>query len=758
MEQVFLKILNMSITAGYCALAVMVLRLFFKKQPKVYSYALWLIVAFRLICPVSFESVFSLMRVSTEAIPSNITVEEMPAVSTGNARVDMAVNRALAMVTPSTAEVVEEAAQTGASPMQMVLFVGSILWLVVAAVFFGYGIGSYMRMRRELSGATETEPGVFVSDCLKTPFVLGHFKPQIYLPEGLSSAEKAYVLEHERTHIRRGDHIIKMGAFFLMCVHWFNPVLWASFFLMCKDMEMSCDEKVVKKLSADHTLETKKDYASTLLALASNHQFSFGGPLAFGEGNIKKRINNVLQYKKRTVAVSVVLTIAVIVAALLLMGNPKDIEAGNVPGGVTATTAPIATATPSPTPVLPEETQTPTITPITDKAANPPATAYLERLMEKDGGVICYGIVRDNVVGNQYFSLELPEECVGKISYLAEIEEKEDGSKELKALHFYMTRESIDRAELLKVAMSGNLGNTRYWLDSYGWVELKDYLENGNFMDFELLKQEFVLVNEAGTGGMVESFPLDNTFSGEEAETFQRLAAMLSKELKIAFHELPQESYTEKELEKYRIWQQESLGSELMENVYYAEIQDRQIVTPYFELWVPEECVDKVSYLLKLQENADGTKAVSGLQFFYAAATKPREIFLTEPKAWSDYFVTSSWLGGMGWATIENYDVPNDILVDWVNRTGSVSINQLEPIYLAEAAPFGRELIWANAEETGAYFYYQPTDVQWMPEFEEEYLKLEGVLKRSVGITFFAEPDAISRDAFIEKLKGFVTE
>ena len=287
MEQIFLKIINMSITAAYCALAVMLLRLLFKKLPKIYSYVLWIIVAFRLICPVSFESVFSLMRVPTETISTDFAVQELPEVSTGNNKVAVNINKPL-LVAAELVDDVETSviAETDASPMQTALFAGSIIWLVVAAVFFGYGVGSYMRMRRELSDASELEAGVFQSDRLKTPFVLGVFKPQVYLPENLTLAEKVYVLEHERTHIRRGDHIVKMAAFFLMCVHWFNPVLWAAFFLMCKDMEMSCDEKVIKKLSSGHTLETKKDYASTLLALASNHQFSFGGPLAFGEGNI----------------------------------------------------------------------------------------------------------------------------------------------------------------------------------------------------------------------------------------------------------------------------------------------------------------------------------------------------------------------------------------------------------------------------------------------------------------------------------------
>ncbi|MBQ8038252.1 MAG: peptidase M56 BlaR1, partial [Lachnospiraceae bacterium] len=207
MEQMFLKILNMSITASYCALAVLVLRLFLKNLPKIYSYVLWLIVAFRLICPVSFENVFSLMRIPTEVISTNTAAQQLPEIKIGNAEAVVDENRTL-------------------------LFVGNVLWLMGATGFLGYGIGSYERMRRELRDAKEIDAGIFLSERLRTPFVLGYFKPQIYLPEGLSSVERTYVVEHERTHIRRGDHIIKSSSFFLMSLYWFNPVLWFSFFMM----------------------------------------------------------------------------------------------------------------------------------------------------------------------------------------------------------------------------------------------------------------------------------------------------------------------------------------------------------------------------------------------------------------------------------------------------------------------------------------------------------------------------------------------
>lgn len=326
MEQIFLKVLNMSLTAGYCTLAVLVLRLLLKKFPKIYSYALWSIVAFRLLCPVSFESVFSLMRISPDAIPQDIATQQTPQISTGLKNIDTVVNKALAVTAPTTVLSGTSPLNSpdSANPLQVILFFGSIVWILVAVFLFSYSLITYVLTRQKLKSARQEAPGIYVSDFLKTPFVLGLFHPSIYLPEGLTGNERDYVLLHEQTHIRRYDHLIKLTAFVLVCLHWFNPLLWLAYFLMCSDMEMSCDEAVVRTLAGEHTSETKKEYASTLLGLASHHPVSFGGPLAFGEGNIRQRITNVLTYKKRTVFVSTVLVVAVVAAILLLAGNQKE--------------------------------------------------------------------------------------------------------------------------------------------------------------------------------------------------------------------------------------------------------------------------------------------------------------------------------------------------------------------------------------------------------------------------------------------------
>ncbi len=732
MEQIFLKLLNMSITAGYCALAVMILRLLLKKQPKIYSYALWLIVAFRLLCPVSFESIFSLMRVSTETIPSNIAMQKAPEVSTGIGSVDVVVNRVLNTVAaPAPGDSV--------NPLQVWLFVGSVLWLVVAAGFLGYGIGSYLKMRQELKGAEETEPGVFVSERLKTPFVMGFLHPVIYLPEGLSGAERAYVLEHERTHIGRRDPIVKLGAFLLMCIHWFNPVLWLSFFLMCKDMEMSCDEKVIKTLSENHSVETKKDYASTLLSLASNHQFSFGGPLAFGEGNIKKRIANVLQYKKRTVAVSAVLAAVVLAVIFLFVGNPKtEKEIGGVPE---------VQATPLATPEI-------TPLPVTGAVV---ATFQMELLKEENGVRHYYGIIEKTRTETGYFTLDVPEECVGEICYYLKLAEQAEESFAVQEIRFYLTKQ-LSAGGLKKwLEDNGDGPQMVQELDAYRWIELKPFLEEGNIKDFVSMRGNLAVINEAGTGGYLHEFPLDNILmpGTEEYAAYDTAGRSFDINTQLTIHLAPQTVYTAQELAAYALWMEESLGTKLQENVYYGELKDNRTVTPYFELWIWDNCVDKVSYLLRLEEKEDGTRAVSYLNFYYTPGTHLKPEAAVAANDNSDYFTKASWLGGVWYHTLEEYlyDAAEKTLLRWAERAGSIHIRDIEPYYLAEAAPVGRELYWTNAEGTGGYFVRRPSDVQWREEFKEEYLTVQGALMENLDITFFGEPEADISPELMQKLK-----
>lgn len=317
MEQIFLRILNMSITAGYCVLVVMILRLLLQKMPKIYSYALWAVVYFRLVCPVSIKSVLSLVRVNTQTIPMDIGVRETPRIYSGSARVDAVVNEGIRQTIPQTK------VEASVNPMQVVLFVAAVTWLLVAAMLIFYSFWSVFRLKRQLAKAKWVEQNIYEAGNLQTPFVLGFFRPCIYLPASLRGREREYVLAHEKTHIKRRDYLIKQAAFLVTCVYWFHPLVWLAFYQMCRDMEMSCDESVIRRMGG----EIKKEYSASLLSLASGRQIVNGSPLAFGEGGIKARITNVLHYKRPTFWVSIFFVAVLTMVLLGLALNPEEVEA-----------------------------------------------------------------------------------------------------------------------------------------------------------------------------------------------------------------------------------------------------------------------------------------------------------------------------------------------------------------------------------------------------------------------------------------------
>ena len=313
MDKLFLSVLNMSLTASYVIAAVMLVRLFLKKAPKAISYALWAVVGFRLVFPFSFESVFSLLPFKAVPIPADIAVQQIPRVDSGIRVVDNVVSGVLPAGTP-TASV---------NPLQIWLAAGMYLWLAGIAAMLIYSIMSIVLLKRRLNGATLTQDNIYKADNLKTPFVLGLFRPKIYIPAGLTEEEKRYIILHEQTHIRRHDHMVKFLAFFILCLHWFNPFAWTAFLLMSADMEMSCDERVLKEIGG----ETKKAYSMSLLSLAAERRIIGGSPLAFGEGNIKGRIKNVLNFKRPAFWVLILSVAAVILAVVCLLTNPvKGLE------------------------------------------------------------------------------------------------------------------------------------------------------------------------------------------------------------------------------------------------------------------------------------------------------------------------------------------------------------------------------------------------------------------------------------------------
>ena len=306
----FIQILNMSLGAAWAALLVMAGRLLLQKAPKKIPYALWGVVLFRLVCPVSFTSIFSLMP-RPQTIPQDILYAPQPEIESGFVVFDQAVNQSLPPAAP--------AANASANPVQFWLEIGSLVWQVGALLLLLYCVLSYLRFSRRLGEATLREGNIWESDRIPTAFVLGFFRPRIYLPLGLEEEEREYILCHEETHIRRMDHLIKPLALLLLCVHWFNPVLWLAYFLMCRDMEMSCDELVMEKLGSG----IRKGYSTSLLAVSAR-QSGLVTPLAFGENDVKNRIQNVLRYKKPAFWVLMAALVLGVILAFCLLANPRE--------------------------------------------------------------------------------------------------------------------------------------------------------------------------------------------------------------------------------------------------------------------------------------------------------------------------------------------------------------------------------------------------------------------------------------------------
>jgi beta-lactamase regulating signal transducer with metallopeptidase domain len=319
MINLFIAILNMSLIASFVALGVILIRIPLKKAPKVFSYALWAVVLFKLLCPFTIETTLSLVPVKAEPVPQNIIYSQTPSIDSGISFVDNSINRAIKNTVPPANPA------TSINPMQIILFALSCIWLAGIAVLLLYSLVSYFRLKYRVRMVIPVRENIYETDRIKTAFVLGFVHPKIYVPVGLSEQEIDYILKHEQTHIRRRDYLIKPLAFIAVCVHWFNPVIWFSYYLAMRDMELSCDESVLKHYGSD----IRRDYSNSLLSL-SVKQSGLISPLAFVETGVKDRIKNVLNYKKPAVWISAAAITAVVVAAVLLLPHavqdPKDIS------------------------------------------------------------------------------------------------------------------------------------------------------------------------------------------------------------------------------------------------------------------------------------------------------------------------------------------------------------------------------------------------------------------------------------------------
>ena len=354
MTAVFERILEMSGMASVVIVVVLLIRLCLRKAPRKYSYALWSVAAFRLVCPVSFKAFFSLLNFTGRLKDMEVgqTVAHIlsytdtydiafplippvdPSVVESLPPVTVTTIPSPDVITPSAGNLVSVPEPGTTVPLiDRIIMIAAIVWLIGLAALLIYGIVSYVRLRRRMDTAVLAGENVWYSDRVQSPFILGFVRPKIYLPFGLSADQQRYVLAHERYHLKRFDHIVRPLSFLILAVHWFNPLVWVAYYMMGRDMEMSCDEKV---LSGG---ESVKDYSTTLLSFAANRRFPSPSPLAFGESGVKGRIKNALNWKKPRTWVTIIAVIVCIVVIVVCAANPKEASEPDSPYVWTSTVA-----------------------------------------------------------------------------------------------------------------------------------------------------------------------------------------------------------------------------------------------------------------------------------------------------------------------------------------------------------------------------------------------------------------------------------
>ena len=307
MEFLFLRLVNLSITASWLILAIIAVRLIFRKIPKAFTVCLWGLAAIRLALPFSFESVFSLIP-SAETLPRNVITGPSFDINSGISAVDNRVNDYLG---DRYFEGVTVPANNGYSTVNILSFI----WIIGIIVMLIYMLISYFTIAKKTSERLNLKENIYVCDRISAPFVLGVFRPEIFIPSNMNESDMLYVTAHEKAHIARRDHWWKPLGFLLLSVYWFNPLIWVAYILLCRDIELASDEKVIKELGAD----IRKEYLTALINCSVSERYVTACPLAFGETGVKTRIKAVLNYKKPAfgmVATAVVLSIAIAICFL----------------------------------------------------------------------------------------------------------------------------------------------------------------------------------------------------------------------------------------------------------------------------------------------------------------------------------------------------------------------------------------------------------------------------------------------------------
>jgi len=312
MNELFLKIINMSISASWLVLAVLILRFVLKKAPKWINVLLWGIVAIRLICPFSFESTLSLIP-SAETIPLNIGMDTTPTINSGISAINNAVN-------PIISQSNTPMAGASVNLLQITIGIYEYIWIFGMIALALYTAISYWRLRRKVDTAVRYKDNIFQSENVSFPFVLGIIKPRIYLPFKMNGQYLEHVVAHEQAHVCRKDHWWKPLGFLLLMIHWFNPLMWLAYVLLCRDIELACDEKVIKELDN----KQRGDYTQALVACSVNRRMIAACPLAFGEVSVKERVKSVMNYKKPAFWVIIISVIVCVGVAVCFLTNPKQ--------------------------------------------------------------------------------------------------------------------------------------------------------------------------------------------------------------------------------------------------------------------------------------------------------------------------------------------------------------------------------------------------------------------------------------------------
>ncbi|MDR1132002.1 MAG: M56 family metallopeptidase [Oscillospiraceae bacterium] len=328
MSKLFADILNLSLTASFAAIIVLLVRLPLKKAPKVFSYALWALVFFKLVCPFTLQLPASANAIGALALPSNIVPNAIQFPDTANNAVIPPVEKTEnAPAAGATANTTPAGNSEGAVDRQTLWGIGAAIWALGTAVMLMLTAISYIRLKRQTDFAVLIKNNIYETDQIKTPFVFGIIRPKIYMPTGLAERETDHILRHERVHIKRLDHVIKPLAYLITVIHWFNPIAWLSYMLLSKDMELSADESVMRNAGAD----IRREYSASLYSLSVKNSGLLLSPLAFGETGIKSRVKNVIRYKKPSFWISAVSVFAILLTgcAAMATGMRKPSETDN---------------------------------------------------------------------------------------------------------------------------------------------------------------------------------------------------------------------------------------------------------------------------------------------------------------------------------------------------------------------------------------------------------------------------------------------